>query len=192
VEAFVTTTELGAVQAERAEADRRAALLDVRVAASGVFVMPLPDDAPGRFLKRGEVLGYALPLDGARVVRATIEQDNIDLVRHHVRAARAKLADGLDQPILVRAVREVPGGSEQLPSAALGTTGGGAMPVDPRDEHGTTALSRVFQVDLELESPVPAAGFGGRAYVRFDHEWEPLGAQLWRRVRQLLLSRLDI
>jgi putative peptide zinc metalloprotease protein len=64
--------------------------------------------------------------------------------------------------------------------------------VDPRDTHGLTALNRVFLVDLELASPVPDAGFGGRAYVRFDHDWEPLGEQLWRRARQLLLSRVEI
>ena len=73
-----------------------------------------------------------------------------------------------------------------------GSTGGGATMVDPRDQHGMTALTRVFQVDLGLAAPVLKAGFGGRAYVRFDHEWEPLGAQLWRRARQLLLSRVEI
>jgi putative peptide zinc metalloprotease protein len=36
-----------------------------------------------------------------------------------------------------------------------------------------------------------AAVFGGRAYVRFDHDWEPLGRQMWRRARQLVLSRLQ-
>ena len=35
------------------------------------------------------------------------------------------------------------------------------------------------------------AAFGSRAYVRFDLEWEPLGQQIWRRARQLLLSRLQ-
>jgi putative peptide zinc metalloprotease protein len=54
-----------------------------------------------------------------------------------------------------------------------------------------TALNRVFQFDLQLSKPVTQAGFGGRAYVRFDHEWEPLGLQLWRRARQLLLSRVE-
>jgi len=49
----------------------------------------------------------------------------------------------------------------------------------------------VFQFDLRLAAPVIQAGFGGRAYIRFDHEWEPLGVQMWRRVRQLLLSRVE-
>jgi putative peptide zinc metalloprotease protein len=37
----------------------------------------------------------------------------------------------------------------------------------------------------------PAAAFGSRVYVRFEHHWEPIGQQIWRRARQLLLSRLQ-
>jgi putative peptide zinc metalloprotease protein len=53
-------------------------------------------------------------------------------------------------------------------------------------------LQRVFQVDIGLpESAAAAAAFGSRAYVRFNHDWEPAGQQIWRRVRQLLLSQLQ-
>jgi putative peptide zinc metalloprotease protein len=65
--------------------------------------------------------------------------------------------------------------------------------VDPADTQGTRTLQRVFQVDVELSANATAPiAFGGRAYVRFDHDWEPVGWQMWRRVRQLLLSRLQI
>jgi putative peptide zinc metalloprotease protein len=46
-------------------------------------------------------------------------------------------------------------------------------------------------VDIELPLNVAsAAAFGSRAYVRFDYHWEPIGQQIWRRARQLVLSRL--
>src|SRR4051794_17855458 len=90
-----------------------------------------------------------------------------------------------------RLVREVPAGRDELPSKALGTTGGGTVAVDPRDTHGVKALQRVFQVDLLLPPETPPEGFGARAYVRFEHDWEPLGDQLYRRLRQLLLSRMQ-
>ena len=192
VEAVVTETELSSARTERAHDEYLAAMLDARAGADGLFVMAQPADAPGRFHKRGDILAYLLPPDGARVIRAAISQEDIELVRHHVRRARIVLADRLDQGFDVSTIREVPSGKDQLPSAAIGTAGGGGTIVDPRDEHGLTALNRVFQVDLELSSPVPQAGFGGRAHVRFDHEWEPLGQQLWRRMRQLLLSRIEI
>jgi putative peptide zinc metalloprotease protein len=192
VEAVVTETELSAVRTERAREEHRAALLTARAGADGVFVMPSAADMPGRFVKRGDILGYTLPRDGARIVRATVSQEDIDLVRHNARQARIKLADHMDQGIAVRSIREVPAGKDQLPGSALGSGGGGATMVDPRDEHGLTALNRVFQIDLELSEPVPEAGYRGRAHVRFDHAWEPIGDQLWRRMRQLLLSRVEI
>ena len=192
VEAIVTETELKAVRSQRALAEHRLTLLQTRAGDDGIFVMPDPDDAPGRYLKRGDVVGYLLPAAGARVVRATVTQQDIDLVRNHVRRARIMLTDQLVTPIDVESLREVPAGNDKLPSAALGSTGGGALMVDPKDTHGTTALNRVFQFDLRLAEPAMHAGFGGRAYVRFDHDWEPLGPQLWRRARQLLLSRVEI
>jgi putative peptide zinc metalloprotease protein len=192
VEAVVTEMELTAVRTDLARQRYLAGMLNARAGTDGVFAMALPDDAPGRFFKRGDVLGYVVPREGARIVRAAVSQEDIELVRQHVREASIKLADGLDQGIQVRSIREVPSGKDQLPSAAMGTGGGGEMLTDPRDQHGLTALNRVFLLDLELASPVPRAGFGGRAYVRFDLQWEPLGEQLWRRVRQLLLSRVEI
>jgi putative peptide zinc metalloprotease protein len=75
----------------------------------------------------------------------------------------------------------------------LGSAGGGALAVDPGEPHGTKALQRVFQVDIVLPGNAAAAtAFGSRAYVRFDYDWEPAGQQILRRLRQLLLSQLQI
>ena len=49
----------------------------------------------------------------------------------------------------------------------------------------------------EAEAPageaaaLAASGFGARVYVRFDFTWEPIGAMLYRRVRQGLLTRFE-
>jgi putative peptide zinc metalloprotease protein len=89
--------------------------------------------------------------------------------------------------------RVVPSATDQLPTAALGTQGGGAMPVDPSDREGRKSVQRFFQVDVELpQSARSTARVGGRAYVRFDHGWEPLGMQWYRRARQLFLARFNV
>jgi putative peptide zinc metalloprotease protein len=192
VEAIVTEAELKAVRTELALAEHQTALLRTRAGDSGIFAMADPADMPGRYFKRGDVLGYVVPVTGARLVRATVAQENIDLVRNHVHDARIMLTDHLNRrPLDVVSVREVPAGNDKLPSAALGSLGGGDTATDPKDDKGMTTLNRVFQFDLRLAAPVMHAGFGSRAYVRFDHDWEPLGEQLWRRARQLLLSRVE-
>jgi putative peptide zinc metalloprotease protein len=190
VKAEITATELRHAEAELAAKTERAERLVVRSPAPGTFAVLKPEDLPGRFFREGQQIGYVLP-PGSRIVRATVRQDDIDLVRHRVRTVTVKLAERLEETLPAEIIREVPAGRDELPSKALGTAGGGALPIDPRDSQGTKTLQRVFQIDLELpaEAELPI-GFGGRAFVRFDHYWEPVGQQMWRRARQLLLSRL--
>jgi len=86
----------------------------------------------------------------------------------------------------------VPGASRQLPTAALGSGGGGPFAVDPRDNQGATALNRIFQLDLVLPAEVQSSYLGARVYVRFNHGFEPVGFQIYRALRQLLLRRFDV
>jgi putative peptide zinc metalloprotease protein len=191
VKAEITMTELGHARDELARTTGRAERLVARSRAEGIFAVVRPQDLPGRFVKEGQMIGYVLP-PGSRTVRALIQQDDIDLVRSRLSKVLVLLAERLDDPLPARIIREVPAGREDLPSKALGGVGGGGIAVDPRDPQGTKALQRVFQIDLELPAEsAAAAAFGSRAYVRFDYQWEPLGQQMWRRVRQLLLARLQ-
>ena len=190
VRAELTATELGQAKAALASETRHAARLIARSRAEGAFAVPKPQDLPGRYMREGQLIGYVLPA-GSRIVRATIGQDDIDLVRTKLRGVTVKLAERPDEPLPARIIREVPAGSGDLPSKALGGAGGGALPVDPHDSHGTKSLQRVFSVDLELPPKAESAAFGSRVYVRFELRWEPIGEQLWRRMRQLLLSRLQ-
>jgi putative peptide zinc metalloprotease protein len=189
--AEITTVELDHARAELATATRRADRLVARSERDGVFAVATPQDLPGRFLREGHEVGYVLPA-GSRIVRATIGQDDIDLVRNSLRSTRIRLATRLDETLASEIVREVPAGRDDLPSKALGGTGGGALAVLPDDRQGSKTLQRVFQVDIALPENAASAAFGSRAYVRFDHDWEPAGQQIWRRTRQLLLSRLQL
>ena len=53
-------------------------------------------------------------------------------------------------------------------------------------------MQKWFQVDVELAGEKRPVHVGGRAYVRFDHGWEPLGFQWYRDARQLFLSRFNV
>ena len=103
-----------------------------------------------------------------------------------------RLAERLDESLPAVVKRVVPGASERLPTAALGSVGGGRFAVDPRDSQGTMAVERLFQIDLELPADARVLNVGGRAYVRFDHGRAPLALQWYRHMRQLFLSRLNV
>src|SRR5206468_10002362 len=130
IKADVTTTELEQARAELTTAVNRADRLVARSRGDGTFAVVNPQDLPGRYVKEGQLIGYVLP-PGSRIVRATISQDDIDLVRNHLRRTSVRLADRLDETLPARLVREVPAGRDELPSKALTGTGGGTVAVDP-------------------------------------------------------------
>ena len=76
--------------------------------------------------------------------------------------------------------RSVPSAARELPSPALGTSGGGGIALDPRDPKGLQALESLFEHELQLPAGLPYRQIGTRVQVRFEHEAEPLA---WRMGR---------
>jgi putative peptide zinc metalloprotease protein len=191
VKAELIREEIRYVQEDLARARERAAELIIRSRAEGTFVLPVARDLPGRFVRKGELLGHVVELQTI-TVRAVVPQGDIDLVLEQTRRVEVRLAERLADVIPAAMRRVVPGASERLPATALGSEGGGQIPTAPGDREGVLALQKIFQVDLELPSHARLVNVGGRAYVRFDHGWTPLGVQWYRQVRQLFLARFNV
>jgi putative peptide zinc metalloprotease protein len=189
--AEIAGIELASAQSEATREQERAGHLVATSGAEGTFVLTKSEDLPGRFYREGEVLGYVTPRS-SNIARIVVPQDDVELVRNRLRSVSAKLAQNVTETYPAKLIREVPAGQNELPSKALGTSGGGTSAVDPSDQKGRKTLQRVFQFDLELPADTPAAAFGSRVHVRFEHDWEPLGFQWFRRLRQLFLARLNV
>ena len=190
VRAAIVADDIAAVRAEYDQLVTSLAGLEIRSAEEGRFYPADPHELIGKYLRQGDVVGYVIRA-ASPVVRAIVEQDRVGLLRSHNTQVEVVLAERLGQPLPAEVVREIPAGSEELPSMALGAAGGGDIAVDTRDQAGRTATEKVFQLELALPSYARATGIGGRAYVRLDHGSEPLWRQWTRSIRQLLLSRLQ-
>jgi putative peptide zinc metalloprotease protein len=187
VKAAVTRQELEAERSESRRLSIRVERLVVRSPRAGTFVALNPDDVEGRYVQEGAMIGFVIG-DEPRIVRAVVRQDNIELVRNRLRQVHAKIVDRLPESFEAFIIREVPAAGNALPSRALGAAGGGRLATDPKDNDGNTAMERVFQFDMRL-SPLPGdVNYGTRVYLRFNHDWEALGWQWHRRLRQLFLS----
>jgi len=191
VKADIIEEELRFAQQNLERARERAGELTIAAKAEGEFVLPKATDLPGRFVKKGELLAHVVNVD-AILVRAIVSQQDIDLVRNSTKRVDVRLAEHVASPVKGTVKRVVPSATDQLPSAALGTQGGGRAAVDPSDKDGRKTLQKYFLVDVELPLEDRRLHVGGRAYLRFDHGWEPLGLQWYRRARQLFLSRFNV
>ncbi len=181
--------EIVNAEAEFKRAEERVTLLEVRAGVAGRLSLPRYADLPGTFVKRGVAMGYVLQGEQMRV-RAGVDQDRAHLVRHRTQAVGVRLADDMSTRIPARLAQAVPAATRQLPSAALGDRGGGPLATDPADTAGTKSLEPVFLYDVFVNGR-QLERVGGRAWVRFEHGFEPLGFQLYRHATQLFLKQFD-
>jgi putative peptide zinc metalloprotease protein len=188
VAAGITREEIEAVEGDLTDVTKRMAALSIRAPIGGRLVLPESKDLKERFVNQGEILGYVVE-QGPMKVRVAVRQDDVGLVREYMSDVRVQLADRLGASIPAAVLREVPGGTNVLPSAVLGKSGGGKLDVDPRDPDQRQTFIRVFEYVLELPADLPRSPAGTRAYVRFGHGSAPLGVQWYRKARQVFLGQ---
>ena len=187
VRAQMTLDQLRVTAAELQRTRGRTRDLVLRSPSDGTFALSVAEDLPGRYLRQGEAIGYVVA-DVRLRARVVVPQQAVDLVRTHTERVSVKLAERTDETYASRVLREMPRASDRLPSAALTQAGGGEAALDPRSAEAKS-LQTYFEFEVELP-PERAFRLGGRAYVRFDHGAESIGAQAWRWLRQLFLLRL--
>jgi putative peptide zinc metalloprotease protein len=179
---------------EQAGLDRlldAAAQLTIRATASGTLLLDQPQDLPGRFVRKGDVIGYVVG-QYTPVVRVVAAQSQVDLVRQATRQVEIRMPYDMAHVWPAQLVREVPKAGKDLPSPALGQAGGGLIAMDPRDEKGQKSLESLFEFELRLPPQVQASFIGSRVHVRFEHPAEPIGIRIWQTVRRLFLSQFHV
>ncbi len=191
VDAQVLADTLSRLRDDLAALKREAAELAIKTPVSGRLVVPKVSHLAGRYVHKGDVVAYVLE-SPAPTIRAVVPQTVIDRLRGGIERTQVRLAEDPATTLDAVVVREIPAATRTLPSAALGTLGGGIIAVDPADPDGTAATDRLYVVDLGVDASRHPVRVGGRAHVRFEHPSEPLGFRLYRAVRQLLLSRLAV
>ncbi len=191
MKAELTFREMTHTRDELVDARKRFSELTAYSMADGTFVSLFAQDLEGKFVKRGEVLGFVL--DRASITaRVAVPQSDVDLVRNRTLRVDVRLPEKLYETVRASLIREVPAATDRLPSRVLGRAGGGQIPIDPRDEQGTRAFQKIFLFDIGLPASTRLFCVGGRVHVRFDHGMEPLIHRWHRHIRELLLTKFNI
>ena len=191
VKAAIVKEEMQYVRKELAQTQERFSQLTVRSQIDGTFVAPNAVDLPHRFVRRGEQLAVVVDLNTI-TVRSVVTQSDIDIVQDRTIRVDARLAERLNEVTPASVTRIVPTATDELPSRALGSEGGGELIANPVEGEGSKVIEKVFLIDLELPIQEGLVNAGGRVYVRFDHGLEPLAGRWARSIRQLFLSRFNV
>jgi putative peptide zinc metalloprotease protein len=164
--------------------------LHLTAGTDGYFSMPRQQDRIGSFIFRGELLGYLLTDNPVTLIRVAIPQERATLIRERMRAVAVRPVQYGTQPMTAQLSAEVPQLGHSLPSAALGTQGGGSHAIDSSDETGLRTLSPVVTYEIVVPS-WPRGRLGERAWVRIDHGPAPLATQWLLAMRQLFLRHVS-
>ena len=191
VQAEVINEQKKSVTEALEQASQRNEDLQVRSPADGTFIIQDAQNSPGRFVQRGEVMAYVSD-STASTVRVVVPQSEGGLVARRTRRVEIRPADRIGRPIEARIQREVPAATDELPSMTLSLQGGGKIGLDPSKPGDPKAIEKLFVLDLELPQGAQATYFGGRVYVRFEHEPEPLGHQWYREIRRVFLKKFNV
>ncbi len=191
VQREILKEEVVAAKADLARSRERLNELLIRSPNSGSFILPDSSNLVGHYVKQGTILGYVTGEEELTVI-VVVGQADISLVRERTGRVEVRLVGEFDKRIPASSIREIPAASDHLPSRVLGTTGGGAIQVDPTDEQGVLTLVNNFNFELILEGRNNNIRIGERAYARFDHGYEPLGTQLFRALRGLFLHKFHV
>ncbi|MFQ1061950.1 HlyD family efflux transporter periplasmic adaptor subunit [Bordetella trematum] len=192
VQAAIMQHQWQSLKTERQAIAEQVSAQQVRSPQAGRFLSAYPEDETGRYVQRGELLGYVMT--GADTVRVVVPQSSLERIHDSLRNVQVRLVQDSRQAFNARIAREVPSATDELPSLALSLQGGGTIGVDPRKSQEGRAKSseNLFVMDLALPPQAPRALLGGRVYVKFEHEPRPIAVQAYDALRQLVLRQLRI
>jgi len=190
-EAGIFREELKVARSELKHVSEKNRSMNVTAFTTGTIFIPDYDDLQGRYIRQGELLGYIID-EPPTTIRMAVTQDNIGQLRQHVKDIRVRFANQSQFEYAAKIIRQAPEATNQLPSTALSTQGGGQFIVKPESPTELLTEQKVFVVDLEFEPESQNIPLGTRVYVRINHGGEPLATQLYRRVRQIFLRQFNV
>lgn len=172
-----------------ADLEEKQRLLNVTTLAPGRMVFSEQARLEEKHVRSGDVVGFVLNNDQP-LVRAVIDQQHVHRLERETLNAEVVLSDQPGRIFTATLEHQVPAATTALPSAALGTLGGGRIPVDPTDPTGKSAAQPVYLLDFRLPPEASTSVVGQRVFVRLTHGTEPLLLQWGRAIRQIFINVL--
>ena len=168
--------------------------LTVRARHDGTWISPEIGEFGGRWLARGTDLGLLVNPAAFEFEATVTENDAKSLFGKSIHGASVRLVGQAATKLPVADWRVIPGGQDLLPSAALGWSAGGEIPVaENADAQGNRSAEPFFEVVGKLNPDRDVALLDGRSgKISFQLPAEPLLPRWMRSLWQLLQKRYEI
>ncbi len=186
-------SQLESAQKRMQRVERDLAALEIRARHDGIWISPTVREWNGRWLPRGTELGMVVDPSSFEFAATVLQEDVDRLFGRQMSGSELRLNGESGVKLKVNQLKIVPGGQQNLPSAALSWRAGGEVPTQPQDTEGRKAIEPFFEVRGDV---APAGGLtllhGRSGKIRFNTESQPLLSRGLRRLYQLLQKRYQI
>ena len=187
IESQILKEEILQAQAALNNANEHIDNLALASATAGSLSIQNADDMLGRFYRKGDVLAYVVNFSDMKI-NAVIPQDKLNELAADSRKIEVKLKSDLAQTLAAFMGRSVPQASFQLPLAELGSSKGGSIMVDSRDETGLTTIDAIYQIELALPD-YKENYLAAKVDIKIQHSSSVLAEYLYNQLRKLLVDK---
>jgi putative peptide zinc metalloprotease protein len=189
--ASIRREEVEALGERLTSIERRLEGLTVDAPLAGVWVCAACDALPGRFVRRGEMIGEMVGAE-ERWVRAIVGQSVAGaIVAERSPRVEVRVRGREDRTIGGLAGEPSPAGRRELSSAALADVAGGRTATRETDSGRLEAREGLFEIPVEFTDD-PGLRVGQRVLVRFTLERKPVGVQVLRAARRVFQGRRSV
>lgn len=159
-------------------------------ATAGAVYVPGSANLVGRYFRQGELVGYLLRAENI-AIRSLLQQERVALLGDRLATVQV-LSPAQATVHSSRILRRMPAATDLLVSPALGSDGGGDLPVLPQEGSPPRLREPAFDVEVALPAALSRSLVGEAVRVRFDHGSESLALQCYRQLQLLLLRRFNV
>lgn len=166
--------------------------LAVKSPSAGSFVSLELRHLEARWLEQGQLVGYVE--NGApRHAILVATEDEARKIRQGIE--EIEVSEGIGSAIMGAKLTQLyPAANRQLPSALLGSLGGGDIAVDGRDSSGTTSMAPIFKLEIQLlpKEADTKVSIGALVAVRFSHQSRSLAERSGLFLKRFWLEKIEI
>jgi putative peptide zinc metalloprotease protein len=181
--------EVARLKDEIEENSQQLKALNIYAVRPGIWRVENPRDLIGRYISRGDLIGYVVSNRQVSVL-GMIPESQIDLVRTQLDDVLVMKLSNLESYLKPISWKIYPSATNELVSQVLSEAGGGAVVINPSEDQ-PKSVKRHFLIDLDLAT-LPSPRVEERMLIKFVHPSEPIIYRTYRLVRRTFLTYFNV